>query len=313
MEKVIELIKNANDIVILPHINADGDAIGSCKAMQTILKRMGKDSMIYIEEPTEKRLGFIADGIFLYKGEEIKCGTCIVLDSGDTKRVGKRWVIAENADTVINIDHHITNTLFGDASYVVADASATGEVLYDICLGLGVEIDYDIARYLYTAICSDTGGFAYSNVSPKTFNIAAELIKLNIHHEEVSRLLFDTVDIKSELVKAELVKSLKRYADGKICLVKVSREFASDFGIGVEDVEDVIDVPRRIRGTEIAIALKEKDDRIRISLRSNGEYNVADIALKFDGGGHAKAAGGNIYTSLDEAEKLIVKACEEIL
>ena len=177
MEKVTELIKNAKKAVILPHISADADALASCQAMKCVLLGFGIDAVIIAEEAVEARLGFISDGIEVYDGEAGEPDTCIVLDCGDIERTGKRAEIAEKAKTVINIDHHKTNTRFGDACFVVDTASATGEILYSLFKTMGVEITRDIAKYLYTAICSDTGCFAYSNVSPDTFISASELIK----------------------------------------------------------------------------------------------------------------------------------------
>ncbi len=311
MEKVIELIKNAKSAVILPHISADGDAIGSCQAMKRVLYKMGIDAVIYAEERVESRLEFVAGGVRIYNGETVSFDTCIVLDCGDAERLGTRKSILDRGKTVINIDHHRTNTGFGNASYIVPDASATGEVLYDLFKAMDIEFDRDIAGYLYTAICSDTGGFAYSNVSAHTFGIASELVGYDISHWEISRLLFDCVDMDTELLKAELTKNIKSYYDGKVRTVAISHEFADKFSLKPNEVDGLVDLPRRIRGTEIAIAVKELDGKIRISLRSNGHADVSKIALQFGGGGHIKASGCSIEgVSLDEAEKMVVDACE---
>ena len=313
MKQVAELIKKAKSAVILPHINADGDAIGSCKAMEGILSQLGIKSQIYTEEPVEERLSFIADGVKVYDGNTSDFDLCIVLDSGDIDRLGTRQKIMDNAPCVVNIDHHKTNTGFGNASYVRADASATGEIMFDLCQELGVTMTPEIAGYIYAAILSDTGGFAYSNVSAKTFAIASELVKYDINHAKIARLMFDTVDMQSELIKAELVKQVKSYCDGKIRTVCATKEMCEKFNIDVEDIQGLVDIPRRIRGTEIAIALKEKDGNIRVSLRSNEYADVAKAAMKFGGGGHTKAAGCGIDKPIHEAEAMVVKACEELI
>ena len=313
MKKVIEILRNSKSVVILPHINADGDAVASCQAMRELLCSMGIKSVIIAEEAVEKRLNFIADGVTVYDGQMPVCDTVVVLDCGDKDRLGKRQDIISQDVKVINIDHHRTNRGFGDASFVDADACATGQILFDLFSEAGVDITDDAAMFIYTAIYSDTGGFAYSNVSPKTFTIASELIKHSFDHAEVARLLFNCVDINSELIKAELVKSVNSYSDGKIRTVTATKELAKSFGLDVEDIEDIVDIPRRIRGTEIAVAIKERNDGVKISLRSNGDADVAKVALVFGGGGHTKAAGCNIDATVCEAEKLIVKACEDAL
>lgn len=310
MEQIIELIKNAKSAVILPHISADADAIASCQAMRCALMDMGIPSVICAEESVEKRLDFIANGVMLYGDELPQYDTCIILDCGDMGRVGKRRELVESADKVINIDHHKTNDGFGDASLVVGDASATGEILYVLFKAMNIDINREIAGYLYTAICSDTGGFAFSNVSSETFMIAADLVSYDINHAEISRLLFDCVDIDEELLKAELVKRITSYYDGRVRMVSVTNEFAKSFDLTPKYIEGTVDIPRRIRGTQIAVSLKEIPEGIRVSLRSNGDADVSKIALQFGGGGHTKAAGCTVETDdIRKAEELIAEAC----
>ena len=312
MDKVIEIINSAKKCAIIPHVKADGDAMGSCLAMRAVLRRMGKEAVIYAEEPIEKRLAFLADDIaVIYDGEPIDCDTCIVLDCGDMGRVSKREPIFRKALHTVNIDHHRTNTFFAEANYVEADACATGEILFKLFKKMEQRLDAEIAGYLYAAICSDSGCFAYSNVSPDTFRIAAELIEHDINHAEIARLLFDCEDINSERMKAELIGRINSYYDGRLRVVTVSENDTAKFGIKPEDIQDLVNLPRRIRGTEIAAALKQSDDKIRVSLRSNGDADVAEVAVKLGGGGHTKAAGCTMTVdTLKEAEGLIVKACE---
>ena len=312
MDKIIELINNAQKCAIIPHVKADGDAIGSCLAMRSLLRKMGKETVIYVEEPVEKRLEFLNEDIaVIYDGEKIDCDTCIVLDCGDMGRVSKRELIFRTALNTINIDHHRTNTFFADANHVEPDACATGEILFKLFKKMGQTLDAEISEYLYAAICSDSGCFAYSNVSPDTFRIAAELIGYDINHAEIARQLFDCEDINSEKMKAELTGRISSYYDGRLRVVTVSENDTARYGIKPEDIQDLVNLPRRIRGTEIAAALKQYDGKIRVSLRSNGDADVAAVAMVFGGGGHTKAAGCTMNVdSLKEAEKMIVEACK---
>ncbi|MGN0162418.1 MAG: bifunctional oligoribonuclease/PAP phosphatase NrnA [Candidatus Ornithomonoglobus sp.] len=315
MEKVINLIKNAKKAAIIPHIKADGDAIGSCLAMQAVLRKIGISAVIYVEEHVEKRLQFLdGDIAVVYGGECVDCDTCIVLDCGDLTRVSLRRPILDAAKQVVNIDHHKTNTFFGDANYVEPETSSTGEILFKLFRKMGVEIDYEIAKFLYAAICSDTGCFAYSNTSPATFRIAAELIECGIDHAEIARLLFDCEDLESELMKAELTSRIHSYYDGRLRIVAIGDEETAKYGIKPEDIQDLVNLPRRIRGTEIAAALKQYDGKIRGSLRSNGDADVAEVAQVFGGGGHTRAAGCTIAADdLETAEKMVVEVCGKAL
>ena len=312
MEKVIELINKARNVAILPHVNADGDAIGSCMAMREVLRGMGKTAVIYAEEEPEARLRFISDGIIIYSGEDVECDTCIVLDCGDEQRIGERKAIADRADAVVCIDHHKTNTGFGTASYIEPATSSTGEILFKVFRTMGIEPDRDIARYLYAAICSDTGCFAYSNVSPDTFRIAAELITHDIDHAEIARELFDCVDMQSELLKAELTSRIRSYYGGRLRIVTADEGIIERYGVSPREVTDLVNLPRRIRGTEAAASVKFSNGAIRASLRSNGATDVSDIAAKFGGGGHCKAAGCTIDApTVGDAERMIVEAFGE--
>ena len=234
MKQVAELIKKAKSAVILPHLNADGDAIGSSQAMREMLAQLGIKSRILTEEPVEKRLEFIGEGVEVYDKRVCEFDLCIVLDCGDKDRLCKRIAIMENEPVVVNIDHHKTNDGFGDASYVEADASATGEIMFGLSKELGVSLNRQLARYIYSAIVSDTGGFAYSNVSAKTFAIAAELVAYDINHAEISRLMFDTVDIDEEQMKAELVNKIKSHFNGKVRTVAVTKKLCDKYNVNIE-------------------------------------------------------------------------------
>lgn len=313
MKEILDIIENAKSVAILPHVNADGDAIASCKAMEALLKRMGKDAVIYAEEAVEPRLRFIENGIVVFDGTAPAHDTCIVLDCGDVERTGERHVFMDHAEVVINIDHHKTNTYFGDVNMVLPNASATGEILAILFKQAETELDHDIALYLYTAICSDTGCFAYSNVSPQTFRIAAELIEFDINHAEIARQLFDCIDLEAELLKCELTRNIHSYYDGRLRIVAIDKELEEKYHLQPNQIQGMVDIPRRIRGTEIAVSIKMSGDLIRASLRSNGDADVAEISLKFGGGGHTKAAGCSIDAKdIVEAEAMLVEACKEV-
>lgn len=314
MERIIEILRSVKNAAIIPHISADGDAIGSCKAMAEMLSAMGAKSVIYLEEPLEQRLKFLDGGMELYTGSAAEHDVCIVLDCGDEGRIGSRMPIVKAAKAVINIDHHRTNTFFGDENYVDADASATGELLVRLFKAMGEELTDKAAEYLYTAICSDTGCFAYSNTSPETMRAAAELMEHGFDHAEITRLLFDCVSINTALMRAELTSRIHSYCGGKLRIVTADEAFAAKYGVEPNDIQGLVDIPRGIEGTEVAVSIKQAEGKIKASLRSNGSADVAAAAQELGGGGHTRAAGCTISAAdLDEAEKIMVKACERIL
>lgn len=208
----------------------------------------------------------------------------------------------------------MTNTDFADANYVDGSAAATGQILSELFDKMGEAIDRDIAKDLYTAICSDTGCFKYSNVSPKTMRIAADLLEYDFDHAEVARLLFDSESINAVKLKAEVTEGLREYAGGRIKLVLADEKIGEKYGMSKEDIPNLVEIPRRIAGTEIAVCIKRTDDGVRLNLRSNGEADVSKVAQKFGGGGHVKAAGATLHVdTLDEAEKVVIEECIKAL
>lgn len=313
MEKIIQIINEADKVAVLPHDFADGDAIGSCLAMREALRGMGKQAEIYAGEELEARLRFLDDGIIIYSGESVPCDTCVVLDCGDEERMGERRAIAEGAKRVVNIDHHGTNTFFGDAAYVEPEAAATGEILVKLFDLMGVVITGGIAKYLYAAICSDTGCFAYSNASPDTFRTAARLVESGIDHADIARELFDCAELGTELFKAELTGGIHSYYGGRLRTVAAEDALAQKYGVPPREMTDLVNIPRRIRGTLAAASFKLANGKIRVSLRANTDIDVAAVALKFGGGGHMRAAGCTMEgITLDEAERLVVDAFGEV-
>lgn len=257
---------------------------------------------------------FIGGDYVIYDKEQAyEHDLCLCVDCGDIKRLGDRIRLFKEIGNTANIDHHKTNTMFADANYVEGETSSTGEILFKVFDKMGVEINDEIARYLYIAICSDTGCFKYSNVSPDTLNIAAKLIVYNFDFAEIARLLFDTDSLNVTRFKAELMSNIESYAGGKISLVRMTEDMYERYGIPESEAPNGVEIPRRVEGTEIAVCVKTKKGRIEISLRSNGIADVSKIAEKFGGGGHRAAAGCKMTgKTMDEAADAVIAECERV-
>lgn len=315
MQAVIDKIMNAESVAVLPHVNEDPDALGSCFAFKKVMKLIGKEATIYVSGKIEERLSFIGSDYVMYReGIKHNHDLCVCLDCGDLDRLAERKAMFNEIGNTVNIDHHFTNTRFADANYVDGKAAATSEILFDLFIKMGVKLNPDIACDLYTAICSDTGCFKYSNVTPKTMRTAASLLEYGFDHAEAARLLFDTETLEAAKLKAEITEGIKSYADGKIKVVVTDERAGEKYGISKEDIPNLVEIPRRIEGTEIAVCIKHIETGFRLNLRSNGDADVAEVAMKFGGGGHIKAAGATLKcNTADEALKSVVKECKKAL
>ncbi len=314
MNRIIEKINSAQSIAVLGHINEDPDSMGSCFAFAHMLRKIGKAVTVYVSAEPEKRLAFMGKDYVIYSGDAKEYDLCAVLDCGDIERLGERRAIFDKAKSTISIDHHHTNTYFAQENYVDGDAPAAAELLCRLFREMKLTLDDEAAKQLYTALSSDTGGFRFSNVTPVTMREAADLLEFDFDHAEVSRLLFDSDTFEEIRFKADVMQGIKTYADGKICLVSVNDEMIKRSGISEKQIPNVVDIPRRVVGCEIAVALKKQEDEIRVNLRSNGDADVSKVALRFGGGGHIKAAGCGVKTQdIKEAERLVVEACIEVL
>ena len=294
MENIIKVIKESKKIAILGHESEDADSVGSSLALMSALRSMGKNADVFLSAPLEKRLEFLnCDGLLTEISEETY-DLCICVDSGDIKRLGNRIVLFEKAQHTVNIDHHATNTYFAEFNLVKADISSAGEIVFDVIESLGVEIDKTIASYLYTAIASDTGSFKYSNVKSETFQKAAKLLDKGIDNAYISRMLFDTDEESVVRFKGYLMNRIITYFGGKLTVISVSDDEFGKFGVDEKDLSDIVNIARSVKGTEIAVSVRETDGKVKLSFRSNGKYEVDGLAQIFGGGGHKMASGATI-------------------
>lgn len=315
MDKIIELINNAKTIAVLGHVNADPDSIGSCFAFKHIMRRMGKIADVYMEEKPEDKLKFMGSDYIVFDGENVgEYDLCMCIDCGDMGRLGERKAIFDAAKATASIDHHRTNTFFADENFVDASAPAAGEILYKLFKAMDIQLDIESAKQLYIAISADTGGFKFSNVTPATMRCAADLLEFDFDHAEIARLLYDSHSLKVMYLSAEVMQKLRGYADGKIIVALSDKDMAKRYDIEESQLPNIVEIARSVESCKIAVALKEKKDGVRVNLRSNGNEDISGIALKYGGGGHAKASGCTIkQVSVDEAEKMVVQDCLEVL
>jgi phosphoesterase RecJ-like protein len=283
-------------VAIAGHIRPDGDCIGSCIALYQYLTQNKKEFHIekvdvYLEHFGNEfgMLKGIDHIIHSYESDEAY-DVFISLDCGSLDRLGNAVKYFNSAKKTINIDHHISNLNFAGINHVVADASSTCEVLFEL-MDESL-ITKDIAEALYVGIIHDTGVFKHSNTSENTMKIAGRLISKGINH---SVLIDDSFYAKTYMQNQILGRCLMEsilVLDGKVVFATISRKILDLYGATSSDLDGIIDQLRVTKGTEVAIFIYETDyQEFKVSMRSNGDVNVSKIAVFFGGGGHIKAAG----------------------
>lgn len=313
LDNIMQEIKQANDIVILTHKDPDGDAIGSSLAMYIALKQMGKQVDLII--PTyPKTYEFLPFSNEIKKESSItKYDLAIALDCGDRDRLNGFVNYFEDANKKISIDHHGTNTMFGDYNYVNPDAAATAQVLYLILIFLKVEITKEIAECLYAGIVTDTGGFKYSSVSIETFEVAQMLLQKGINIADISRRVLDIMTEKQLKLLRRGIDRLELFEDKKIAITYITLKDQEELQTENGDHEGIVNYGRNIEGVEVSVLLREYSEGFKVSLRANGYVNVSDVALIFGGGGHKKASGCTIKLPLEEAKKAVIDEIKRYL
>lgn len=306
IKRIAEEINKAENIVVTAHISEDADACGSVFALGTALKNAGKKVTVYLSGEPEERLKFLRYEYAVFdEGASVPQDLVICLDSADLGRLGTRKELLEKSLS-ISIDHHCTNTNYADINYVEGGASSTGELIYILLKEMGTEITREIAEFLYVSISGDTGSFKYSCTSARTMRIAADLLETGIDHAELARRLYETEKIETVRLKGYIMSNILSFFGGKLRMAVLDKDTFERFGVLEKNAGDIVNIPRMIEGTEIAVSVRETPEKIKISFRSNGKYNVSDIAANFGGGGHVMAAGASV------SDMTLKEVCEKV-
>lgn len=317
LDEIISVIGNSRRIAILPHVSADGDALGSCFALGLALRGLGREADIYLEEEIPYVYGFLPGRELarIYPADtRTDYDAVLVLDTGDLARLGKRVEIFRSCPVTANIDHHATNTFFARYNYVHTNSSAVGEIIYHMLKSMGVGMDADISTNLYVAVATDTGGFRFSNTTPVTHQVAGDLIQNGINVADISQKVFESSSREKVRLMGLAIDALELLEDGKVAVMTVTGDMMLASGAADEDCDGLVNIGRSIRGVEVSVLIKQKDaEEFRINLRSNSYVDVSAIAARFSGGGHKRAAGCTMLGKREEIAGRLLQQIQEAL
>ncbi len=317
--QITEIINKYQRFCIASHENPDGDCIGCSLALAELLEGLGKQVIVLSKKGVPHSLGFLPgkEKVMAFLAEDtFPSQMLVVLDSSNLERAALKREAFPELKQIINIDHHQSNEFFGDINLVDAKASSVGEMVYPLIKLIQPDISRSMASNLFVSISSDTGSFRYSNTTPCSLRIASELIEYGADPEYLGRMLYESKRLEKVRITGYAAVGLRLAENGRITYSIITQQDINSFGCKWEDTDEIINMLTEVQGSEVAVLFREgKDFGIRVSLRSRNHINVAEIASRFGGGGHAKAAGVRMPAgvTLDETVTDILGALRDEL
>lgn len=296
--EITKLLEKNNSFLITSHKNIDGDAIGSELALYFILKKLNKKPIILNQDRLPRIYNFLPDSDKVHCLEDnyiniknIDVG--IIVDCSNFERIEETYKIFKNIKNIINIDHHNSNKKFGKLNYIDSSASSVGEIIYDLIKFINLDLlDEKISTCLYTAIITDTGSFRYSNVSSKTFSVVSDLASQGIKPNLIADNIYNRNTYSGLKLLGKALLTLEVDKSNYVSWLTITRDMLNNTEANDEEVEGIIDMARTLENTEVSILFREtKDNKIKVSFRSKGDFNVNKFAGKFNGGGHPNSSG----------------------
>lgn len=325
IDSVKNILKSPSQVVIIPHINPDGDALGSCLGLSIFLRKLGHQTTVVAPNgfPTFYDWMPFANEIVFFNEEAEKATNHLntanlvcCLDYNDLSRIGDMGAIVGALETpVLMIDHHQQPTDFADITISDSSKSSTSEMVYDFIKEWGglSHVDQDLAECLYTGILTDTGSFRFGSTTPNTHIAAAFLLEKGVESDKIYSLVYDnnTLD-RLHLTGYALVEKLKTIGNLGASYISLTEEEQERFNFQKGDSEGLVNYGLAMKGMLFTAFFRESEGYIKISLRSKGEFDVNQIARKyFNGGGHRNAAGGRVSYTMEETISLFTKVVEE--
>ncbi len=313
LDNILEEINKAESIVILTHENPDGDAIGSGLALYNALKQIGKDPDIIIPE-YPRTFEFLPGSNEIKKESDVeKYDLAISVDCATIKMLNGFANYFENAKVKVSIDHHSTNTMFGDLNYVSPDAPACAQILLVVFEYFKIEVTKDIGTCILAGIITDTGGFKYSGVTSETFEFVAWLLEKGINVSKIYKKVLQTKTRANFELNRIAINRLEFFEDGKVAFTYITKEDEESVNAESGDHEGIVETGRDIEGVEVSIFVRETDKGCKVSMRSNEYVNVSDVCLLLGGGGHIRAAGATMQCTIEQAKEKILRQIKSVI
>jgi len=313
LEEAGRFIREGDDFLVVSHLSPDGDAISSTAAIGLILNALGKKYTLINEGRTpEKFVPLLAGQSIIDFSKDAPTARhqrVISVDCADRARLGKVLSLIEGSEPWLNIDHHPTNDAYGTVNLLKPDAAAAVEIIHDLVEVMGIEWTKPLATCIYAGLLTDTGGFRYPSTTPAVMAIAEKMLRHGAQGAALAGELLEKMSYAQVMLLKEALSTLTFSPDRKLAWVTVSIEMMNKLGASEEDTEGLVNIPRNVDGVEVGMMFKQKDaDTVKVSLRSAGKVNVAELAKSLGGGGHVLASGCTVRGTLEQAVQRLTEA-----
>ncbi len=317
-DELKKIIDNSSKLLVVSHIDPDGDALGTQLAFARYLKDIKKDVTLVRQSDIPEKYHFMQSASDIPHFDSVPkdstFDTVIVLECPDFKRIGLAscWITEETV--LVNIDHHRDNNLCGCLNWVNINASSVGEMVYEYFEDVGYTVDKDVAVCLYTAILTDTGRFRYNGTSQRTLEIAGKLVGAGVIPQQVCDEIYYNMKPSSVVLLGKVLNEIEFYHDGRLCLLTLKKDMLQSSNAESSESDGLVDYTLYNKGVEVGLLLKEfTDTKTKVSMRSKDAVNVSVVANTFGGGGHYNASGCLIEKSLEETKKILIELYKEAL
>ncbi len=313
MKEICDFLRQYQSYAVLTHVNPDGDALGSAYAMTLLLRAMGKQAVTLLMAEPPKRYAFERfEAVQTHLPTGMTFDAVVAVDCATRERLGAYKELFFSLPNV-NIDHHLTNDQYGKIN-CVQDAPSTGEIVESLYDALQIEPPETARMALYMAMATDTGNFTYSNTTANTFRKAARMVELGFPLTQMSEQIFNSRTLEGTKLIARFINHIRLYEEGQFAVSYILLKDLEETGAVLEDCETLVNYAREIQGVRIAAFVREmKQNTYKISLRANGEHYVDELASRFGGGGHRKAAGFKLEEEFHEVMDILLRSVKDYL
>lgn len=306
----VEFLKNNDDFLILTHAHPDGDTLGCGLALCEALTSLGKKAVVRCGDSVPSKYGYMGSVCT----DDVESENIIAVDVADAKLLGKAFEERFGGRVKLCIDHHGSNRLYADMTLLDPSAAAACEIILDVIYALGAEVTKSIANCIFTGLSTDTGCFRYSNVTPRTFRMAADMIEKGAEHSRINTIMFETKTKTYVALERLALESMTMYLDGRCAFITITQDMFRESGSDESEVDAIAAIPRQIEGVQVGVTMREKTDgTFKVSMRSHEGVDVSAICAMMGGGGHPRAAGCTVDGDAETARELVISCITEYL